>query len=98
MNPRPRFAVGGLEGPYFVVPLQRHHDFIEPLQQALAPPRIDLETMSLACRRSDRLSLQIDADASRALGNLDLRGDAIGDLLVDNDRQNSVLETIRKKD
>ena len=45
MDPWPRGAVGGLEGPDFVVALQRQRDFIEPLQQAFAPPRIDLETV-----------------------------------------------------
>ena len=49
MNPRPRGTVGGLEGPDFVVPLQRQRNLIEPLQQALAPPRIDLETVLFSC-------------------------------------------------
>ena len=60
MDPRPRCAVGGLKGPDFVIALQRQRNFVEPLQQAFAPSRINLEPVRLSGRRNDRLFLEID--------------------------------------
>src|SRR6185312_17160730 len=52
----------------------------------------------LSRRRDDRLLLQIDADAPSALGLLHVSSEAIDDLLVDNNRQDAVLEAIGKED
>src|SRR5260370_31757394 len=98
MDPWPRCAVSDLKGPDFVVALQRQCDFIEPLQQAFATSRINLEPMRLSGRRNDRLFLEIDADAPRALRDLDLRREAIDNRLVDDDRQYAVLETVGEED
>ena len=98
MDPRPLGAVGGLEGPDFVVAPQRQRDFVEAFEQSGAAARIDLETMPLSRRRGDGLLLEIDADAPRALGVLDLGGEAIDDLLVDDDRQDAVLEAVGEED
>src|SRR5689334_6546141 len=98
MDPRSRRAVEGLESPDFVVALQRQHHFVEPLEQSFAPTRVYLEAMRLAGRRSDRLFLKIDADASCALGNFDFRGKTIDNLLVNDDRQNSILEAVGEED
>ena len=97
MDPWPRRAVGCLEGPDFVVTLQRQRSFIEPLQQACAPARIDLEMVFFARWRGDGLPFEIDADPPCALGDLDFRGEAVDDLLVDDDRENSVLEAVGEK-
>src|SRR4029077_154691 len=98
MDPWPRRAVGGLEGPNFVVTLQRQHHLIKPLQQAFSPARVYLETMRLSRRRSNRLRLEIDTDPPSALGNFDFRRKAIDYFLVDDDRQYPVLETVGKED
>src|ERR1700688_2354140 len=97
MDPWPRGAVGGLEGPDFVVTPQRQRNFIKSLQQARAPARIDLEAVFLARRRDDRLRVEINPDAPGTLGDLDLCGEAVDDFLVDNDRENAVLEAVREK-
>src|SRR3979409_1199604 len=98
MDPWPRCAVGGLEGLDFVIALQRQRNFIKPLQQALTSSRIDLKVVRLSGRRNNRLRFEVDADAPRALRDLDLRGETLGDLLVDHDRQNSILEAIGEED
>jgi hypothetical protein len=48
MYPRPLHAVSRLKGPDFSVALKRQCDFVEPLQQAGATARIDLEAVLLA--------------------------------------------------
>src|SRR5436190_22839930 len=98
MDPRPRCAIGDLEGPDFIIAPQRQCNLVEPLQQALAAARIDFKTVGFASWRSDRLLLQVDADASRALRDFDLRGEAIDNRLVDDDRQNAVLEAVGEED
>src|SRR5438105_2293432 len=98
MDPRPRGAVGRLKGPDFLVALQRQHHFVEPLQQACAPTRIDFEAVLLSRWRDNHLRLEVDADASRPLRDLDFCGQTIDNLLVDDNRQNSVLETVGKED
>jgi len=98
MDPWPRCAVSGLKGPDLVIPLQRQRNLVEPLQQAFAPPRINLEPVRFSGRRNDRLFLEIDGDAPRALRDRDLRGEPIDNRLVDDDRQNSVLEAVGEED
>src|SRR5437868_14442045 len=98
MNPGPRDAVSRLKSANFVVALQCQCHFIEALQQAITPAWIDFESVRLAHRRSNRLSLEIDADPSRALRELNLRGQAIDNLLDDDNGKNSVLKAIGKKD
>ena len=98
MDPWPRCAVGGLKGPDFVIALQRQCNLVEPLQQAFAPSRVNVKTACRSGRRRDRLLLEVDANASRPLRDFDFRGEAIDDRLVDNDRQNSVLEAVGEED
>ena len=98
MDPGPLRPVGRLKGADFVVALQCQRDFVETFQQAFAPARIDRKLVPLSRRRDDRLLLQVDADAPGPLGLLHLRGKAIDDLLVDDDRQDAVLEAIGKED
>src|SRR5260221_14062833 len=98
MDPWPRCAVGGLERLDFVIALQRQRNFIKPLQQAVTPSWIDLKSMRLSGRRNNRLRFEVDTDSPGALRDLDLRGETIGNRLVDHDRQNSVLETIGEED
>src|SRR5579871_5406092 len=98
MNPRPLGAVGGLKGANFGVALQRELDFIEALQEPGAAARIDLKAMHLSGWRGDRLLLQVDRHAACALTLLDFNRKTIDDLLVDDDGQDSVLETVGEKD
>ena len=78
--------------------IHAHYSHDKALQQAFAPPGIDLETDLLSCRRYNRLFLEIDADPSCTLREFDFGGEAIDDGLADDDRQNAVLETIGEKD
>src|SRR3954453_12521917 len=98
MDPWPRGPGGGREGPDFVGAVQRQCDFIEALQQAFAPPGIDLETELFSCRRDNRLRLEIDADSSCALREFDFGGEAIDDRLVNDDRQYAVLKAVGEED
>src|SRR3954451_16957890 len=98
MDPWPRGPVGGLEGPDFVVALQRQCDFIEALQQAFAPPGVDVETDLFSRRRDNRLRLEIDADWSCALREFDFGGEAIDDRLIHDDRQYAVLKAVGEED
>src|SRR5580658_5986245 len=98
MYPWPILAVGDLEGADFGVALQRQLDLVEAFQQPGAAARIDLEAMDLSGRGRDGLLFQIDRDAPRPLAVLDFHGEPIDNLLVDHDRQDSVLETVREKD
>src|SRR5450756_963649 len=97
MNPRPLGAVGRLKGADFVVALQCHRDFIEASNQSGTAARIDLEADLFSRRRCDRLRLEIDADAARPLGMLDLRRETIDDALVDHDGEDAVLKAIGEK-
>src|SRR5665213_1979654 len=98
MNPRSLGSVRGLKGADFVVALQCQRDFIKALKQPRPTARINLETMPLSRRRGDRLFLEIDADASCALGKSDLRGKPVDNLLVDDNREDSVLKTVGVED
>src|SRR5579862_9903407 len=98
MNPWPLGLVGRLKGADLGVTLQRQLNFIETLEETRAPARVDLEAMHLSGRRSDRLLLKIDTNTTCALALLDLHCEAINDLLVDDDGQDTVLETVGKKD
>src|SRR5262249_37636727 len=94
MDPGPGGAIGFLERADFIVALQGQHYFVQSLQQALAPARIDVETQRFALWRRDGLRFQIDRDLSRSLRRLDLRGKIFSGLFVDNDGQDAVLEAI----
>src|SRR3954468_18120266 len=94
MDPRPRGAIGLLERPDFMVALQSLHHLVQPLQQSLAPARVDVEAQRLAFWRRDGLRLQIDRDFSRALCRLDLGGEIFSGLLVDDDGQDAILEAV----
>src|ERR1700733_14938241 len=98
MNPRPLGSVGGLKGADFGVALQRQRDLVEAFEESCTTARVDLEAMHLSRGRSDRLLFQIDADATRALAVLDFHRERIDDLLVDHDRENSVLEAVGEED
>src|SRR5882757_6943314 len=98
MNPGPRRPVGSLKASDFVVPLQCQRYLVQTLQETFPPARIDLEIVPLSRRRSDRLRLKIDADPPCPLRGFDLRGKAIDDLLVDDDWQNPILETVGEED
>src|ERR1700730_14763546 len=98
MDPWPRSAVGCLKGANFMIALQRQCDLVEPLQQAFAAARINFEPMLLARWRSDRLPLEVDTNPSGPLCECDLRGQAIDNLLIDDNRKNSVLKAIGKED
>src|SRR5271155_6134846 len=98
MDPGPRCPVGCLKGANFLIALQRQCDFVETLQQTFASARVDLEPMLLARWRGNRLPLKIDADPSCALRELYLRSQALDDLLVDDNRKNSVLKAISEED
>src|ERR1700761_8087278 len=54
--------------------------------------------MHLAARRGDGLFFQIDADLAGALALLDFSGKAVDDLLVDENRQDAILEAIGEED
>src|SRR5229473_4925359 len=97
MDPGPRFAVGRLESANFMVALQRQRNLVETLQQAFASARINFEPMLFARRRDNRLPLQINADPSRPLREPDLGGQAIDNLLVDDNGKNSVLKAVGKE-
>src|SRR5262249_57050246 len=98
MDPGPRGAIGFLERADFMVALQGQHYFVQSLQQALTPARIDVETQRFALWRRDGLRFQIDRNLSRSLRRLDLRGKIFGGLLLDNDGQDAVLEAIGEED
>src|SRR5690242_19920178 len=98
MDPGPRCAIRSLKRLDFVIALQCQRDLVEPLQEALAPPRINLEGVLLSRRRDDRPRLKVDADPSGALGGFDLSGKRVNDLLVDHDREDPVLKAIGKED
>src|SRR5712691_3741617 len=98
MNPGPRHPVGSLKALDFVVALQCQRHLVQPLQQAFAPSRIDLETVPLSRRRDDRLCFQIDRDPPCPLRRLDLRGKSIDDRLVDRDGQDAILKTVGEED
>src|SRR6267142_315731 len=98
MDPGPFRPVGRLKGADFVIALQCQRDFIETFQQAGATARIDCKIVPLSRRRDDRLLLQVDADTPGTLGLLHLGGKAIDNLLVDDNRQDAVLEAIGKED
>src|SRR5271169_5821123 len=98
MDPGPCRAVGCLKGANFMVALQRLCNLVETLQQAVAAARVDLEPMLLARWRGNRLALEVDADPSRPLREFDFRGQTIGNLLVDDNGQNSVLKAVGKED
>ena len=87
-----------VKGADFVIALQCQRDFIETFQQPGAPARVDCKIVSLSRRRQDRLLLQVDADTPGALGLLYFRGKAIDNRLVDDNRQDAVLEAIGKED
>ena len=73
MYPRPRRAVSCLKGADFVVAPQCKQDLIKALENTGAAAWIDLEMVLLPCWRNDRLPLKIDADAARALRELNFR-------------------------
>src|SRR5665647_3314058 len=98
MNPRPLGAVGRLKGADLLVALQRQRDLVEAFEQPGAAARIDLEMESLSRGRGDRLCLEIDANAPRALRVFDLSGKAIDNFLVDRDGEDAVLKAIGKED
>ncbi len=98
VDPRPAYLVGLLKCPDGVVAAQGEQDLVEPLDEAHLPPRIDIEAVDLAGRRSDRLRFEINRDAARPLTCLDLGCEAIDQGLVENDRQNAVLKTVGKED
>ena len=97
MDPGPLIAVRGLESPDFVVAPQCQQDLIETFEQSGAAAGVDFKTVLLSRRRRDGLRLKIDADASRSLRVLDLRGKAIDNLFIDNDGEDSVLEAVGKE-
>jgi len=98
MNPGPRRAICGLKRLDFVIALQCQRDLVESLQETFAPPRVDLEGVVLSRRGEDRLGLEVDAHSPGALGGLDLSSKGVDDLLVDYDREDSVLKAIGKED
>jgi len=49
-------------------------------------------------RHGDRLRFQIDADPPSSLRGFDLRGEAIDNLLVDDNRENPVLKAVGEED
>src|SRR5665647_1533856 len=98
MNPRPLSAVGRLKGADLLVAPQRQCDLIETFEQPGAAARTDLEMESLSRGRGDRLRLEIDANAPRALRVFDLSGKAIDNLLVDHDGEDAVLKAIGEED
>src|SRR5579863_6993771 len=98
MYPGPILAVGDLKGANVGIALQRQLDLVEALQEAGAAARVDLEAMDFSGRRRHGLLLQIDRDAPRPLALLDFHREAIDDLLVDHDREDSVLEAVGEED
>jgi hypothetical protein len=98
MNPGPRYAIRSLKRLDFVVALQCQRDLVEPLQQAFAPPWINLEGVPLSGRRDDRLCLEVDAHSSGALGRFNFGCKGVDDLLVDHDWENPVLKAIGEED
>src|SRR3954470_23132963 len=94
MYPGPLGAVGGLKRLNLMLPAQGQRDFIEAFEKPGAPSRIDLETVPRSGWRGNGLLLQVDADASGPLRVLDLRGEALDDLLVDDDGKDPVLKAV----
>src|SRR3954451_19765144 len=94
MYPGAPCAVGCLKRRNLMLAPQRQRDFIETVEKSGAAARIDLKTVPHSRWRSNRLLLQVDANAPRALRVLDLRGKTIDNLLVDDDGQDSVLEAV----
>src|SRR5581483_838800 len=98
MNPGPCPAICGLKGLDLVIALQRQRDLVEPLQEAFAPPRVDLERDLFSRWRDNRLRLEVDGDSSGTLGGFNLGRKYVDNPLVDHDREDAVLKAIGKKD
>src|SRR6476646_4198116 len=90
--------VGFLECANGIVPSQRQHDLVEAFEEASPAAGIDVEAMDLAGGRRDGLRLKVNRDAARALAFLDLGHEAIDDGLVDDDREDAVLEAVGEED